>query len=189
MVWSICRYHNSRARIGHRLCFSGHCECSSRYHSNYWDLISSFESTKHCRSRSRFLLKALRQLLTRKTLLRPLSDGIMMERPTSRTYKCFFLVESIGWLLSLEQQSTCICKLVKLVIWLTVVCRGNNARSWKGTYSSTSSQSASPLVFSYTQIPSLAPTAQVNIDAARVNAFYVANAFHDYTYRCLIRVR
>ncbi|PPQ79236.1 hypothetical protein CVT24_007530 [Panaeolus cyanescens] len=60
---------------------------------------------------------------------------------------------------------------------------GNNAVAFKGSSSATSSQTSSGLNFVYTQNPSQAPTVQANIDAARVNAFYIVNTIHDITYR------
>ena len=63
----------------------------------------------------------------------------------------------------------------------TTVTAGNNAISTKG--STTSSQSSAVLNFVYNQDPSSSPTTAVNVDAARVNTFYVVNSIHDITYR------
>ncbi|KJA19338.1 hypothetical protein HYPSUDRAFT_143856 [Hypholoma sublateritium FD-334 SS-4] len=60
---------------------------------------------------------------------------------------------------------------------------GNNAISWKGTSAGTTTQSSAPDVFAYEQNPALAPSAPQNVDAARVNAFYVANTLHDIFYQ------
>ncbi|KAF9008254.1 Fungalysin metallopeptidase-domain-containing protein [Cyathus striatus] len=65
----------------------------------------------------------------------------------------------------------------------TTTTSGNNVVTFKGTTTSTTSQSSSGLNFVFTQNPNVAPTTQVNIDAARVNAFYVVNSVHDLTYR------
>jgi hypothetical protein len=35
----------------------------------------------------------------------------------------------------------------------------------------------------------LPPTAQVNLDAAHTNTFYVVNTIHDLTYRCIVFYR
>ncbi|KAF8168887.1 hypothetical protein BJ912DRAFT_1001011 [Pholiota molesta] len=60
---------------------------------------------------------------------------------------------------------------------------GNNAIAFKGTQSSVTTQSSAPLNFIFTQNAGAAPTTQVNLDAARTNAFYVVNSIHDITYR------
>ncbi|KAF4616615.1 hypothetical protein D9613_008897 [Agrocybe pediades] len=65
----------------------------------------------------------------------------------------------------------------------TTTTAGNNAIAFKGTQSSVTSQSSSGLNFIYTQTPSAAPTTTDNINAARVNAFYLVNSIHDLTYR------
>ena len=54
--------------------------------------------------------------------------------------------------------------------------------TYKGSTSSTSSQSSSGLNFVYVQDPNQEPSVAVNVDAARVNAFYIVNTWHDYTY-------
>lgn len=62
---------------------------------------------------------------------------------------------------------------------------GNNALSFKVVDGQrvTTKQSAKGLVFDYPVNLSQQPTTATNIDAARVNAFYVANTMHDITYR------
>jgi extracellular elastinolytic metalloproteinase len=61
--------------------------------------------------------------------------------------------------------------------------RGNNVNSYQRSQTGTSKPTADDLVFDYTFDPSKAPTFQANLDAARVNAFYVGNNIHDLTYR------
>ncbi|KAG6853681.1 hypothetical protein C0991_002324 [Blastosporella zonata] len=65
----------------------------------------------------------------------------------------------------------------------TTTTAGNNVLSYKTSTSSTSSQSSAGLNFIYPQSASTAPTTTANIDAARVNAFYVGNSVHDLAYR------
>ncbi|KAF5380174.1 hypothetical protein D9615_006215 [Tricholomella constricta] len=65
----------------------------------------------------------------------------------------------------------------------TTTTSGNNVLSYKGSTSSTTSQSSSPLNFIYPQSPSLSPTTTANVNAARVNAFYIGNTIHDFSYR------
>ena len=60
---------------------------------------------------------------------------------------------------------------------------GNNVVVFKGSTSSTTSQSGANLDFEFVQVPSQAPTTTVNVNAARVNAFYVVNTIHDISYR------
>ncbi|KAH6904697.1 metalloprotease [Coprinopsis sp. MPI-PUGE-AT-0042] len=59
---------------------------------------------------------------------------------------------------------------------------GNNAGAFIKTFTNTTSQSASG-TFDYLYDLSLAPNVTTNIEAARTNAFYVFNMFHDFTYR------
>ena len=55
--------------------------------------------------------------------------------------------------------------------------------TFDGTRQLTTPQSSAPLNFIYFQDPSVNPDAlQANIDAARVNAFYVVNTVHDFSY-------
>ncbi|TFY63997.1 hypothetical protein EVG20_g6103 [Dentipellis fragilis] len=68
----------------------------------------------------------------------------------------------------------------------TTVTAGNNAIAFlNGAQSSTTpASSTSPeLSFVYTQSPSSAPTTANNIHAATVNAFYIVNSVHDWSYR------
>ncbi|KDN38716.1 hypothetical protein RSAG8_09266, partial [Rhizoctonia solani AG-8 WAC10335] len=60
---------------------------------------------------------------------------------------------------------------------------GNNVITYKGSTSGTSSQSSATNNYDYTFDPAAAPSTDTNVDAARVNAFYVANMIHDVTYR------
>ncbi|KAK7055720.1 extracellular metallo proteinase mep [Favolaschia claudopus] len=60
---------------------------------------------------------------------------------------------------------------------------GNNVITYKGSQSSVSKQSSSGLVFDYKQNPTAAPTTAVNVDAARVNNFYLVNTMHDIAYK------
>ncbi|CAE6434695.1 unnamed protein product [Rhizoctonia solani] len=59
---------------------------------------------------------------------------------------------------------------------------GNNVITYKGSTSGTSSQSSATNNYDYTFDPAAAPSTDTNVDAARVNAFYVANMIHDVTY-------
>lgn len=65
----------------------------------------------------------------------------------------------------------------------TTVTAGNNVITYKGSTSGTASQSSSGLNFIYTQNPNQAPTASANLNAAKVNAFYVVNTMHDIWYQ------
>ena len=67
----------------------------------------------------------------------------------------------------------------------TTTTSGNNAIAFKTVSGSqvTTSQSASGLVFDYTAVASQQPTVAVNVNAARVNAFYIVNTVHDIAYR------
>jgi extracellular elastinolytic metalloproteinase len=64
----------------------------------------------------------------------------------------------------------------------TTTTAGNNAVSFKGAQTATSSGGAN-LDFEFVQDATKAPTVAVNIDAARVNAFYVVNSIHDVSYK------
>ncbi|CDO72836.1 hypothetical protein BN946_scf185002.g21 [Trametes cinnabarina] len=64
----------------------------------------------------------------------------------------------------------------------TTTTAGNNAIAYKGSQSSTTSQSSSGLVFNYPNNPNQQPTTTANVNAARVNAFYIVNTIHDITY-------
>ncbi|KAF9008256.1 Fungalysin metallopeptidase-domain-containing protein [Cyathus striatus] len=65
----------------------------------------------------------------------------------------------------------------------TTTTAGNNVIAYKSSTSGTTSQSSATLNFVYTQNPSNAPTTTDNINAARVNAFYIVNSIHDLSYR------
>ncbi|KAI0634676.1 Fungalysin metallopeptidase-domain-containing protein [Trametes polyzona] len=65
----------------------------------------------------------------------------------------------------------------------TTATAGNNAVAFKGRQSATTSQSSSGLVFNYPANTNQAPTTTANVNAARVNAFYVVNSIHDITYK------
>ncbi|CAE6455709.1 unnamed protein product [Rhizoctonia solani] len=60
---------------------------------------------------------------------------------------------------------------------------GNNVIAFKSTSSATTSQSSATNNYDYAYNSAVAPTTSPNIDAARTNAFYVANMVHDFTYR------
>ncbi|KAI0088048.1 Fungalysin metallopeptidase-domain-containing protein [Irpex rosettiformis] len=64
----------------------------------------------------------------------------------------------------------------------TLTTAGNNAVAYKGSTSSTSSQSGSG-TFNYPPALSSSPTTTANVNAARVNAFYVVNTIHDISYK------
>lgn len=63
---------------------------------------------------------------------------------------------------------------------------GNNAVSFKGVQTATTTESADGLAFIFEQDPTLDPTVQANVDSARTNAFYVVNTMHDLTYKYAI---
>ncbi|CAE6465601.1 unnamed protein product [Rhizoctonia solani] len=65
----------------------------------------------------------------------------------------------------------------------TTTTSGNNVIVYKGSDSNTTSQSSATNTYDYTFEPTAEPSAGPNLDAARVNAFYVANMIHDVTYR------
>ncbi|KAJ7676842.1 Fungalysin metallopeptidase-domain-containing protein [Mycena polygramma] len=60
---------------------------------------------------------------------------------------------------------------------------GNNVLTYKTSTTNTSPQTAAGPVFKYIQDPTVAPTTTVNVNAARVNNFYLVNSIHDLTYR------
>ncbi|KAF8627971.1 hypothetical protein AX17_006078, partial [Amanita inopinata Kibby_2008] len=60
---------------------------------------------------------------------------------------------------------------------------GNNVITYIGTTAGTSQQSSATDNFSYVQDPNQQPTVSANMDAARVNNFYIVNTVHDFTYR------
>lgn len=55
--------------------------------------------------------------------------------------------------------------------------------AYKSSRNATTSQSSAGLNFNYSYNTTQAPTVQVNVDAARVNAFYTINTVHDFAYR------
>lgn len=62
--------------------------------------------------------------------------------------------------------------------------RGNNAFAFKDTTQTARTSASSPVLnFVYKQDPTVQPTVQVNVDAARTNAFYIVNTVHDIMYR------
>ncbi|THH28588.1 hypothetical protein EUX98_g5592 [Antrodiella citrinella] len=65
----------------------------------------------------------------------------------------------------------------------TTTTSGNNALAFKSSQSSVTTESSAGLNFIFTQDPTQAPTVQVNLDAARTNAFYVVNTIHDVSYK------
>ncbi|KAG8831426.1 hypothetical protein FRC17_003162, partial [Serendipita sp. 399] len=60
---------------------------------------------------------------------------------------------------------------------------GNNVISYKGSTSATTRQSASGQVFNYRYDTTVSPTSGSNVDAARVNTFFISNKIHDINYR------
>ncbi|KAF8156604.1 Fungalysin metallopeptidase-domain-containing protein [Crassisporium funariophilum] len=65
----------------------------------------------------------------------------------------------------------------------TTTTAGNNVIAFKGAQTGVTTQSSTGLNFVFAQNPASAPTVQANLDAARVNAFYIVNSVHDLTYR------
>ncbi|KAJ7110217.1 Fungalysin metallopeptidase-domain-containing protein [Mycena crocata] len=70
----------------------------------------------------------------------------------------------------------------------TTTTAGNNAIAFKSAQTATTAQSAAGLVFNYPQSASTAPTTTANVDAARVNAFYIVNSIHDLAYRTTLNL-
>ncbi|KAJ7097447.1 Fungalysin metallopeptidase-domain-containing protein [Mycena epipterygia] len=60
---------------------------------------------------------------------------------------------------------------------------GNNVLTYKTSTTSTTTESDTGLVFAYPQSATTAPTTTANVNAARVNNFYLVNSIHDITYR------
>ncbi|KIM37287.1 hypothetical protein M413DRAFT_276637 [Hebeloma cylindrosporum] len=60
---------------------------------------------------------------------------------------------------------------------------GNNVVSYKSSTTGTTSQSSAGQIFDYTYSAASAPATTENLNAARVNAFYVINTVHDFAYR------
>ena len=61
--------------------------------------------------------------------------------------------------------------------------QGNNVITYKSSTSSTTSESGTGLVFDYPVSTNSQPTTTANVNAARVNAFYIVNSVHDITYQ------
>ncbi|KAJ7642499.1 Fungalysin metallopeptidase-domain-containing protein [Mycena polygramma] len=60
---------------------------------------------------------------------------------------------------------------------------GNNAITYKGSQSSVTTQSSTGDVFNFPQNAKTAPTTTANVNAARVNNFYLVNTVHDIAYK------
>ncbi|KAG9074930.1 hypothetical protein FRC06_010373, partial [Ceratobasidium sp. 370] len=60
---------------------------------------------------------------------------------------------------------------------------GNNVVSYKSSTTGTTSQSSATNNYEYVLNTAASPSTSPNVDAARVNAFYVGNSIHDVTYR------
>ncbi|KAJ7852815.1 Fungalysin metallopeptidase-domain-containing protein [Mycena olivaceomarginata] len=61
---------------------------------------------------------------------------------------------------------------------------GNNVITYKGSQTTgVTTESGSDLVFNFVQDATKAPTTAVNLNAARVNNFYLLNSLHDIAYR------
>ncbi|KAG9058167.1 hypothetical protein FS842_000921 [Serendipita sp. 407] len=60
---------------------------------------------------------------------------------------------------------------------------GNNVVSYKGSTTATTQQSSAGQVFNYRYDTSVGPTSGSNVDAARVNTFFISNKIHDINYR------
>ncbi|KAG8799797.1 hypothetical protein FRC17_007043, partial [Serendipita sp. 399] len=60
---------------------------------------------------------------------------------------------------------------------------GNNVVAYKGSTTATTQQSSANQVFNYRYDTSVSPTSGSNVDAARVNAFFISNTIHDINYR------
>ncbi|KAF8601974.1 hypothetical protein BDV93DRAFT_474962 [Ceratobasidium sp. AG-I] len=65
----------------------------------------------------------------------------------------------------------------------TTTTSGNNVIAYKSSTTGVTSQSSATNNYNYVQNAATAPTVSPNVDAARVNAFYVGNMIHDLTYR------
>ncbi|CAE7145090.1 unnamed protein product [Rhizoctonia solani] len=65
----------------------------------------------------------------------------------------------------------------------TTATSGNNVISYKSSTTGTTSQSSATNNYNYVFNSAVSPATSPNVDAARVNAFYVANMIHDVTYR------
>ncbi|CAE7145094.1 unnamed protein product [Rhizoctonia solani] len=65
----------------------------------------------------------------------------------------------------------------------TTTTSGNNVISYKSSTTGITSQSSATNNYNYVFNSAVSPSTSPNVDAARVNAFYVANMIHDVTYR------
>ncbi|KAJ7463307.1 Fungalysin metallopeptidase-domain-containing protein [Mycena latifolia] len=65
----------------------------------------------------------------------------------------------------------------------TTATAGNNVLTYKTSTTNTTPESDDDLVFEYPQDATTAPTTTANVNAARVNNFYLVNSIHDITYR------
>ncbi|KAG8765972.1 hypothetical protein FRC12_007167 [Ceratobasidium sp. 428] len=65
---------------------------------------------------------------------------------------------------------------------------GNNVVSYKGATSATTPQSSATNNYEYVLNTAAAPSTSSNVDAARVNAFYIANSVHDVTVSTLLHM-
>ncbi|EJD53231.1 hypothetical protein AURDEDRAFT_110932 [Auricularia subglabra TFB-10046 SS5] len=65
----------------------------------------------------------------------------------------------------------------------TGVTSGNNAIGFKSSQTTGLSSETSPDHFEFTFNPAVGPTVSPNVDAARVNAWYIVNSIHDIQYR------
>jgi len=59
------------------------------------------------------------------------------------------------------------------------ISQGNNVISYKTSQTGTTKQSAANQVFNYKYDTTVSPTSGANIDAARVNTFFLSNTIHD----------
>jgi len=60
---------------------------------------------------------------------------------------------------------------------------GNNVIAYRSNQNSTTTQSSEGPTFNYSYDTSLEPSGAQNLDASRVQAFYLANMMHDILYR------
>lgn len=67
--------------------------------------------------------------------------------------------------------------------------QGNNVISYKSSQSATTKQSATNQVFNYSYDTSVSPTSGSNVDAARVNTFFLSNTIHDVRPKVFLRDR
>jgi len=65
----------------------------------------------------------------------------------------------------------------------TLNTSGNNVISFKSSQSTGLTTQSAANLFDYTYNGASAPSVTVNVNAARTNAFYIGNMFHDFTYR------